>query len=187
MQISIRSKSSMLDEQRTEWFECLKSFSHLNGREKQYVIVGDNPDARIARFWFRSRVQHNWPSQWHTRYKEGYIEFENWKKFDLASRTIAGKQVSLFPDTPEIYILWRRQTLVTKIKRSVNEMASNDRLAAAQLIQALADLDADSPSVGHSGFFAFLQALSVSQLEDLAELFDIPCSKENSAASLIAA
>jgi hypothetical protein len=165
----------------------LKSFSHLNGREKQYVIVGDNPDARIAKLWFLSRILHNWPSQWHSRYKSGYIKFENWKKFDLENQTVGGKPAFLFLVTPEIYILWRRQTLENKIKDSVNDMVPNDRFAAAQLIQSLADLKADNQSLGQSGFLALLPALSVSQLEDLTELFDMPRDKQKGAPSPAAA
>lgn len=176
----------MLNEPKREPFGCLKSFSHLNGREKQYIIVGDNPDARIARFWFLSRVLHNWPSQWHTRYKDGYIEFGNWKTFDLANRTIEGKPVFLFPVTPEIEILWRRQTLENKIKDPVNDMVANDRFAALQLIQEIAHLEADNQSLGQSNFLA-VAALSVSQLEDLAELFDMPCDKQKGSASPAAA
>jgi hypothetical protein len=177
----------MLNEPKREPFGCLKSFSHLNGREKQDLIVGDNTDARIAKFRFRSRVKHNWPSQWHSRYKSGYIKFENWKKFDLENQTVGGKPAFLFLVTPEIYILWYRQTLENKIKDSADEMAPNDRFAAAQLIQSLADLKADNQSLGQSSFLALLPALSVSQLEDLTELFDMPWDKQNGAASPAAA
>jgi hypothetical protein len=177
----------MSNELNREWFDCLKSFSHLNGRERQCVIVGDNPDARIASFWFLSRILHNFPSQWHSRYKGGYIEFENRKKFDLANQTIEGKPVFLFPVTPEIEFLWRRQTLEHKIKDCINKMAPNDRFAAAQLIRKLADLKADSPSARQSSFLALLPALSVSQLEDLAELFAMPCEEQKGGASLAVA
>jgi hypothetical protein len=66
-------------------------------------------------------------------------------------------------------------------------MAPNDRFAAAQLIQSLADLKADNQSLGQSSFLALLPALSVSQLEDLTELFDMPWDKQNGAASPAAA
>jgi hypothetical protein len=177
----------MLNESQKEPFGCLRSFSHLNGREKQAVIVGDNTDARMAKFLFRSRIEHNWPSQWHTRFKGGYIKFENGKKFDLENQTVGGKPAFLFLVTLEIDILWRRQTLENKIKHSVNEMAPDDRVAAAQLIQRPAGLKADNQSLGHSSFFALLPALSVSQLEDLAGLFDMPRDEQKAAASPAAA
>lgn len=171
----------MLNDEKSEWFECLKTFSHLNGREKQEIIRGDNPDARIAKFQFRDRVKHNWPSQWHTRYKWGYIEFENRKKFDLANQTIGGMPAFLFPITPEIDILWRRQILENRIKRSMNEMTPNDRLAAGQLVQELAGPSGDIQSFGRSASLALLSALSLSELEGLAGLFHMPSDKHGSA------
>jgi hypothetical protein len=200
----------MLNEKKKEWFECLKSFAQLNGRKKQELIVGDNSDARIAGFLLRSRVKHNWPSQWHTRYKGGYMEFENGKKFDLENETIGGKPGFLFRVTPEIDILWRRQTAVNRIKSSMNEMPPDDRLAAAQFIVELADRRGDKQSFARSASsalslalsvsgagnpflvwsidasLALLPALSVGQLEGLAALFEMPTS-DRGAAPLAAA
>jgi hypothetical protein len=189
----------MLTEQKRIRFERLKTFSHLNGRKKQELMVGYNTDRGIAEFWFRSRVKHNWRSQWHTRYKCGYVEFENGKIFDLENQTIDSKRVFLFPITPEVDILWHRQTLEDKINCSIDEMRLvADRLAAAQLIQETAAPKGDNqsfgrpaslaPSLGLSmsdgsnpllswyvdASLALLPALSLSQLEDLAELFDMP-------------
>ena len=65
----------MLTEKNNKWYECLKDFSHLNGREKQQIAVADSADARTGRFLFLYRIKHNWPSQWRTRYNRGYIEF----------------------------------------------------------------------------------------------------------------
>jgi hypothetical protein len=160
----------MLKESQTETFGCFTDFSHLNGREKPYVIVGDNPDARIANFLFRSWVAHNWPSQWHTRYRAGYIEFENGKKFDLANQTIRGESVFLFPDTPEIHILWLRQTLGSKIKHCVDNLPPKDKFAATQQIQKFVDSATQNHPFGKRQVL-ILSALSVSQLEDLAEQF----------------
>jgi hypothetical protein len=183
--IQLRSKSGMLNEQKTEWFECLKTFCHLNGREKQDLIVGDNSDARRTRFRFRSKVKHNWPSQWHTKYKGGYIEFENGKVFDLENQTVGGKPAFLFPVTPEINILWHRQTAENKIKRSMNEMAPEDRMAAAQLIQERADPKGDNKSFGRFPSLALLllPALSVSELEAPAGLFDLPSNGPRAASA----
>ncbi len=177
----------MSNENKREPFGCLISFSHLNGRYKQYVIVGDNPDARITKFLFRSKVENNWPSQWHTRYKDGYIKFENWEKFDLAKQTIRGKSVFLFPDTPEIYILWVRQTLEDKIKASVDKMAPKDKSTAMQLIQKLVDSAIHNHPFGKRLVLELLQALSVSQLEDLADQFGEPQGGQTGTGSSAAA
>ena len=162
-------------EKNNNWYECLKDFSHLNGREKQQIAVADSADARTGRFLFLDRVKHNWPSQWHTRYKCGYIEFfENYKKFDLQNQTIGGNKVFLFPITPQIHNLHSRQTFGEKIIHSMNEMAPNDRSAAERLIHDLADPKGCNRFFRWSDAYALLPALSLSQLRDLAELFDVP-------------
>ena len=161
----------MFNESKREPFGCLKSFSELNGRRKQDVIVGDNRDARIAKFRFRSRIVNNWPSQGHARYKAGYIKFENGKKFDLANQTVGGKPAFIFLVTREIYILNRRRTLENEIRDRVGKMPPKDKLAATQLIQECTDSDVDNYFFGDFRFLELLPALSLPQLEELAELF----------------
>jgi predicted DNA-binding ribbon-helix-helix protein len=173
----------VLNETKGEKFGCLEDFSHLNGREKQYVIVGDKPDARVATFLFRIRVENNWPSQWHSRYKDGYIRFENRRILDLRNQTIGGKKVFLFPDTPQIYIPWLRQTLENKIKASVDKMAAKDNFAATQLIRKFIDSAIHSHSIGQHQVLELLPALSVCQLEELAERVAVPQDGQTGAAS----
>lgn len=177
----------MLSEFQNEPFGCLKSSSDLNGRRKQNVIVGDNADARKANFLFKSRVAHNWPSQQHSRYKAGYIEFENGKRFDLANQTIGGKRVFLLLATPEIDLLWRRQTLEYQIRDCVDKMAPNDKVSATQLVRELADPKVHDKRLRPYPFPAALGALSVSQLEDLGELLAMQCDDQKAAPSAVAA
>jgi hypothetical protein len=170
-----KGAKAVLNEKNNKWYECLKDFSHLNGREEQQIAVADSADARTGRFLFLDRVKHNWVSQWRTRYKRGYIEFfENHKKFDLQNQTIGGKRVFLFNVTPEIYNLLCRQTFEEKIMRRMNEMPPNDRSAAERLIHELADSKGYNQFFRRSDAHALLPALSLSQLGDLAELFDVP-------------
>lgn len=161
----------MLSESQNETFRCLKSFSSLNGWKKQEVIVGDNGDARIAGFQFKSKVAHHYRTHWPTRYKAGYITFENGRRFDVANQTIRGKGVFLFLISPEIDILWRRQTLEFQIRDSVGKMPPKDKVAATQLIRELADPEVSRWRFPRYPFPAALRALSVPQLEDLAALF----------------
>jgi hypothetical protein len=165
----------MLNEKNNKWYESFKDFSHLNGRKKQQIAVADSADARTGRILFLDKVKLNWPSQWHTRYERGYIEFlENHKKFDLQKQTIDGKKVFLFPVTPQIHNLYSRQTFEEKIIHSMNEMAPNDRSAAERLIHDLADPKGCDRFLRWSDVYALLPALGLSQLRDLAELFDVP-------------
>jgi hypothetical protein len=161
----------MSNESKREPHGCFKDFSELNGRRKQDVIVGDSPDARIERFRFRSKILNNWPSQGHTKYKEGYIRFENGKKFDLANQTVGGKPAFLFVVTPKMDILWHRQTRENEIKGRFDKMPPQDKLAASRLTQELTNSEVDNYFWGESRFLELLPALSVSQLDDLAELF----------------
>jgi hypothetical protein len=85
--IQQRRKTRMLNESKRERFACLTSFSHLNGREKQNIIVGDKPEARIAKFLYCTRINYDKKSQRNTRHPAGYLELENGKKFDLAKQT----------------------------------------------------------------------------------------------------
>jgi hypothetical protein len=133
------------------------------------------------------RVKHNWPSKWSTRYKRGYIEFfENHGKFDHQNETIGGKKVFLFTVTPEIYNLWCRQTFEEKIMRRMNEMGPNDRSASERLIHELADSKGCNQFFRWSDAHALLAALSLSQLRDLAELFDMPNNGHRSASQAAA-
>lgn len=159
----------MADKFKREWFDCLTDFSYLNGRKKQWVIVGDGPDARVARFWFRSQVSHNWPSQWHTKYKSGYIEFENGKKFDLAIQAIRGNNAFIFEDSNEVYILYYRQSLEEKIKRSLNVTAPREKLQAVLQIRESIVAALPNRPFGLHQVLGLLPALSASQLENLVE------------------
>jgi hypothetical protein len=161
----------MSNESKREPYGCLKDVSQLNGRRKQDVIVGDNTDARIAQFYFRSRIKKNRQSLRNGRFKAGYIEFQNGKKLDLANQTVDTKPAFIFLVTREVHILWRRRTHVNEIKDSVGKNPPEDKLAATQLIQELAGSEVDNYFFGEFRFLDLLPALSVSQLEELAELF----------------
>lgn len=82
----------MYDHSYNEPFGCIKDFARLDGWEKQEVLIADNSDIIIAEFLCeKTRVKHNWPSQWHSRFSEGYIEFENRMKFELRNPHYQGK------------------------------------------------------------------------------------------------
>jgi hypothetical protein len=161
----------MVNESKLEPYACLKDFSRLNGRRKQEVMVGDNTDARIARFYFDSSVEKNRQSVRNGKFKAGYVGFQNGKKFDIATQTVDGKPAFIFLITPEIQILWRRQTLENEVKDLEGQMPTKDKLAATQLIQELANSEVDNYFFGEFRFQALLPALSLSQLQELVELF----------------
>lgn len=172
----------------SEPFSCLKSFTEL--RRGQNVFVGDNADARMATFLYKVAVAHNWPSQWHSRHEAGYIEVEfegKKRRFDIANQTISGKRVFIFRDTPEIEIQWRRQTYENKIIKCVDKLEPNEKFAATQLVQEVADPKVHDKRLRRYPFPAALRALSVSQLEDLGELLVMQCDDQKAAGCAVAA
>ena len=71
----------------------IRSFRFLSGRRKEEVVIGDAADARVAKFFFKSRVKDNRPSERRQKFPKGYVRFENGKIFDLNDETIEGEKV----------------------------------------------------------------------------------------------
>ncbi len=179
--------SSMTNNSEQEKFVCLTHFSFLNGRRKQWVLVGDNPDARLANFWFRTRVINNWPSQWHTRYKQGYIKFENGERFDLETNSIRGKRVFIFEDSHEVYIRYRRQILGKAIRDALDSIPPSDRMDAMRQIHEQTKAALPNRCFGLLQVQALLLALSVSQLENLEQIIGKSTDQPSGGPSRVAA
>jgi hypothetical protein len=167
----------MLNDSQLNLYACLKEFRNLNGWHKQEVIVGDHPDARVARFFLRDRVKNNWSTHWRTRYTGGYIRFQYSRKiFDCAKQTIDGDPAYIFRCTPVTDILWRRQMATRKIEESIEKAFQRDKATIEELIWEI------SGSVGRAYRPRYLRHqvtqvlsdLSVGDLEDLATLLAIP-------------
>jgi len=154
-------------------YSCVRNFNSLNGRRKQEVVIGDTADARAANFLYRTSVKHNWPSQWHTKHKEGYIEFANGIIFDLGSQTVEGNRVYIFCFNREIEILYRKQVAKSKILDYVRTADPERLKTCAGLIVHLS-----GPTnklqvcfIGPNEIAALLDTLSLRELESLpAEL-----------------
>jgi tetratricopeptide (TPR) repeat protein len=86
-----------------EQFHCIKDLKQLKSGQK--VFIGDQPNARNCRSLLPARIEHNFPSQWHSKYSRGYISLTgNGEKtyFDIASETIVGKAAYFFRPTERI-------------------------------------------------------------------------------------
>ena len=67
--------------------------------------MGDKSDPRPCKMLKAAIVEHNCPSQWHSKFPEGYILLsvnDDKKYFDLAQQTIYGKPVYIFSATKEV-------------------------------------------------------------------------------------
>jgi hypothetical protein len=56
-------------------FLAIRDFpkSTFNGRERNELFLGDAPDTRICEILLAVKVLQNHPSQWHSRFPNGYI------------------------------------------------------------------------------------------------------------------
>jgi|SRR6266487_3543535 len=125
-------------ENKTNAFSCLKNFSHLNGRRKQKVFIGDHPDARAANVLKWERIKRYWLSHRCKRRPLSLIEFQSWEKFDPATQTIKGERAYIFPSTREIESYSRRKTADQQIRDSVNgNLPGEDRNTAWELLSDL--------------------------------------------------
>jgi len=170
-------------------FGSMKEFGRLNGRRKQVILVGNRPDARSAELFYKTSVKNNWPSQWHSKYRKGYIRFANGEILDLAKQTIDGREVYIFLWSEDIEFLYRRQTSERTILEAFEKLPSQDRKALGNLILETADLghepwfcsESDLWVVSQTQIRPYLQILSLRQLEDSAALVAIPARPERSA------
>ena len=117
-------------------YKAAQIFDYLRGGPKrgQRVFVGDHQDAERCKFLRKTKVQENWPSQWRSRFPEGYIEFADHipfvrgRFFDLESRTINGKEVFIFEWDEAIDILSRRLSALRKCQRYAEILPRGDLL-----------------------------------------------------------
>lgn len=91
----------------SSWFDSLNDFRRLKRGQK--VFLGEKSDARKCDSLEPAEILHNLPSQWHTRYPNGYIQLHmNGKRvnYDIARNGIEGRKVYIFPYSPEFENLY---------------------------------------------------------------------------------
>jgi len=162
-------------------FKRVTNFGELNGRKKQRVLIGDQPHLLECRSLELTRVKHNWPSQWHSKYPGGYIIFDNGKRFAIFQQTIDEKPVFLFWFNEFTEVFYERfkaeRSILTHLKKLPEEHAG----ALKHLVFELSGekgLPADFiPFIPLSGVLKYLMRLSVAQLQDVDALLSIPGSE----------
>lgn len=110
------------------------SKKNLSGWEFNRVVVGNSPDPRSCDFEFCSYVLHNWPSQWRSVFREGYIQFSNGKRFDRAAQTIGGTRKYLF-FWKDVRVWWELSVERKQLVQNLNGLNDGDFVAAAKLIE----------------------------------------------------
>lgn len=139
-------------------FEPLYNFRLLKRGRK--VFLGDKSDPRNCKYLKEAIVEHNWPSQWHSRFPGGYILLSvngEKKRFDLAQQNVYGKPAYIFPATKEVERIFlvkcaeEQKTIVEGQKKiqeakdlfaeGVKIYAHGDLWGAAEKYKAAAELD----------------------------------------------
>lgn len=155
------------------------------------VFLGDQPDARTCTFLEGVRIAKNWPSQWHSRYPKGYIGFEDGRHLDLAREQIAGAPAYLFPRNPAIMVICRRLEVENRLLRRLAGCTTEELVVIAQLVSEVAGTPASSMVYLHPGWAERtirerLMALSIRELETLADLLESQSSAQGRMAMLAA-
>jgi hypothetical protein len=103
--------------------KCLDQFSvrSVNGRHRNSIFVGDQPDARHCSTLVGGTVISHHRTQRPSRFAAGYIRIQTadgTKYFDRKSRTIAGQPAFLFVYTRDIHSLSR---IIDGIRKIVDQ------------------------------------------------------------------
>jgi hypothetical protein len=152
---------------------------NFNGYWKNRIVVSNSPDATQMDFDFESTIYRNWPSQSHHRYRHGFIQFNNGKRFDRYRQTIAGVPKFLF-DYDEVRAYWEVCQARKRLVDSLNALSDTDLRAAAELIVPLATTATGLRGVRggrawvETEVAGLLPALGLAQLRDLTALLTIP-------------
>ncbi|MEK7996418.1 MAG: hypothetical protein AAB403_21670 [Planctomycetota bacterium] len=143
------------------------------------MAVGDHPDPERCKFLIKTRVLRNWPSQWHSSFPNGYIEFSrnipfaDGTIFDLRSHTINGKQTYIFRYNYAMDVLCRRCTAINELKCCAEIMQAANLVALAEFVMTKVAPDFQlrpDPLHAKRAILANLQALSLLDLESLVQL-----------------
>lgn len=110
------------------------SKKNLSGWEFNRVVVGNNPDPRSCDFEFCSNVLHNWPSQWRSVFREGYIQFSNGKRFDRAAQSISRSRKYLY-FWKDVRVWWEFSVERQRLTQNLNGLNDEDFIAAIKLIE----------------------------------------------------
>lgn len=160
-------------------FHCVTDFSTL--RKGDRVIVGDQPDARIANILFIDAVDANHPSQRHYTFPKGYIRFYRERRyFDLATSRLrsqrkylrlAPKKAYIFVPTDGVELLFARTEEKRKVEHWLKDAGQGDRIALAQLCAELVAPHLQKSIGGEDRMdqvlVACLEVAGLSQLRDL--------------------
>jgi tetratricopeptide (TPR) repeat protein len=134
-----------------EQLEPINNCRQLKRRQK--VFMGDDSRLRNCTTLKAAIIENNWPSQWHSRFPDGYILLSvnaDKKYFDLARQTVDGKPAYIFAAPKGVERSYpvqgaQEQKTVTHAEPLLNEAkkmySSGNLWGAAQNYKKLTELD----------------------------------------------
>ena len=165
-------------------FKCIENLNSLKVTKncKPVVALGDSPDGRTATYLLKTRVVHNWPSQMHYRFKDGFIQLETGQVYDRYQRTIDGKKVFIFSFNEDIEILYLRYSLKEQIFCALDEFSKDDLFAVYEILDDFPDLRYIMWREGvENAILLRMETMSLAGLRDLAALLTLATRTEGPA------
>ena len=158
--------------------ENLDSLYVRRRRHKPQVIIGNAADIRECTILYRDRIVHNWPSQWRSRYPDGYIVFASRNIYDRSRRTINGEKRFIFRVSPDTNMFFDKHFEKEKIIAAL-EVATDEEL---RIIDELCCEGEDgrcpewwwSRASAEQRIVSQVEAMNLQELRDLAALLEGP-------------
>ncbi len=165
-----------------ERFRSVKNLDSLYvpRNHRPEVIVADAADIRTCTRLYRDRIAHNWPSQGHSRYPDGYIILASGKKYDRKRLRINGEEAFIFRVSEDAEIILAKHNLKGKIIAML-DIASDEEF---RVIYELFCESAGQQCVGRwwprdsaeRYIVSQLEAMGLRELRDWAALLEGPAS-----------
>jgi len=169
-------KDKYCDQNRFRNVENLDSL-FVTRTHKPRVIIGDAPDIRTCMRLYQDRIVHNWPSQWHSRYPDGYISFASGRKYDRKRLRINGQEAFIFPITEVTEIFWEKSSTKERIIAKLQAASDKD-------FRAIFDVFCERAGRQYKGWWSRdsaeqyllsqLEAMGLQELRDWTALLECP-------------
>jgi hypothetical protein len=144
------------------------------------VIVGDTPDIRTCTRLYQDRIVHNWPSQGHSRYPDGYIILASGRKYDRKRGKIDGQQAFIFfPVTEDMVVIFQKHVWKEKIIARLDSAPDAELRVIFELFCERAGRQLKgwcSRDSAERYIVSQLEAISSQELRDLAAILESPAS-----------
>jgi hypothetical protein len=146
----------------------------------KWVYVCDDPDPRYTRIILKLKVQANQPSQRLYKFAQGYIRFEDYRRyFDIERRVLTSRRkrdlcietaAYIFEPTLTMRLLYSRHHIKCGIEEWISSASAADRTALEDCLIELVLPNAHRSSLGKDAIAACLEVIGISTLRDVLSM-----------------